>query len=117
MIKWNKIDIAIYDDSLYVGFVKSHNKLYKVAKKDGAQFKEDDKYLDMDGLFYYNKNSLKRVLFVLPTSNRLIVHETLHAAMHILDDIGQKFDMDNHEVYAWLQDFLFEEISNMRDLI
>jgi hypothetical protein len=115
-MNWEKLDLVIYDTELYVGFARSHKELYKIAAKDGAEFTPEDKDTDMDGLFYYNKNDLKRILFVLPTSNRLIVHETFHATMHILDDIGQFFDLQNHEVHAWLQDYLFTEICKLRDL-
>jgi len=114
---WYKIDLPIYDTSLNVTFVRSHKELYKVALKDGAALTEKDKYVEMDGLFYYNKKEHKKIIFVLPTSNRLIVHETFHVTMHILDDIGQEFNIESHETHAWLLDYLFEEICKLKDAL
>ena len=112
-ITWHKINLPIYDTMLQVAFVRSNDELYELALKDGANLDPEDED-DMDGLFYYNKDDHKKIILVQPASNRLIVHETFHAAVHILDDIGQHFDIANHEVHAWLQDYLFDEICNIR---
>lgn len=114
-MEWYTIDLPTYETSLSIAFVESYKALYKLAKKDGADLSDKDRYTNMDGIFYYGKKGKKKIIFVTPTSNRVIVHETFHAAMHVMDDIGQEFYIENHEAHAWMMDYLFAEISKLNE--
>ena len=45
----------------------------------------------------------------------ILVHETSHATRKILDRINTPHTEDTEEVYAYLQQFIFEEILNTLD--
>lgn len=38
---------------------------------------------------------------------RTACHESVHAAVELLAEIGVKYDRDNHEILAWTTDFIF----------
>ena len=106
--KWYKIKIPSLSITLSVKFVKDCNEIVKDVKKYGHA--EEDG-VDVEGLFFYDQSGNPRILFSLEgMSDRLIVHEVFHATMHILEETGQKFDIENHEIHAWLCDYLFEEV-------
>lgn len=50
-------------------------------------------------------------ILLLPEIDDLTLwHECLHAAWYALDVFGVKIDVDNHEVLAYQQGYLFEQI-------
>ncbi len=40
---------------------------------------------------------------------RTLVHEAVHVTYQILDIIGQKHDVDNHEIFAYFVDFIYHK--------
>jgi hypothetical protein len=41
---------------------------------------------------------------------KYLIHECLHAAWFVLDNVGVDVDVDNHEVLSYLQGYLYERI-------
>lgn len=51
----------------------------------------------------------KVVMCINDTDDRVVVHESVHAAWAVLDIIGTTSDRDNQEPLAYLTDFIFFE--------
>lgn len=43
------------------------------------------------------------------TAQSFLAHELIHTTFSILDDVSVKFDIENHEAFAYLYDYLFEQ--------
>lgn len=41
----------------------------------------------------------------------VIAHETFHLVAHLLDSVGIRFDIDNHEVYAYMYTYWIKKLT------
>ena len=109
-LKWHKIEIEMLDEQVCVAFVPNMDQL--TIEVDNNSY--DPLNGEAEGVFFYDKKEVKCLIFSLEDmSDRLIVHETFHATVHTLHDIEQEFDIDNHEVYARLADYLYHEVKKL----
>ena len=50
----------------------------------------------------------KRIIFKTENFHpKLIAHECFHVTHHIMDEIGEEFNINSHESFAWLNEYLF----------
>ena len=106
-----KIRIDLLDRDIWIHLVEDSSGIEELSSKlqldyvpDGpcsALFIEDD-----DGEYHiiYSRENL---------NHKVIVHESFHATHHILHELGQNWDIDNHEIYALLIEYLFDKTEQL----
>lgn len=60
---------------------------------------------DADGFIFLNTTHCETLRELLTTA----AHECFHLAVSQLDSIGQEFDVNNHEIFAYEQEFYFNQ--------
>ncbi len=54
------------------------------------------------------------VIWLRKASNQVLLHESVHAAHHLLQDRGMPLSDSNDELYAYLISWLYEKISEVK---
>jgi len=102
---------------LYIGSIK---KCAKQVDKDypNPDYKCEDNYIPGSRGWTFETSSEKHGHFVLmmlvkkPTIPE-IFHESLHAAMYLINITGIRITTDNHEILAYLQGYIADEIKKV----
>jgi hypothetical protein len=112
LAKPQKIKLDILDRDLHVHLLEDTDGINQLGESLQLQWKDQEH--EIEGMFMIDDGGDSHVLFNRERlSNRIIVHEAYHAAVHLLDDVGQEFDINNHEIYALLVEYLFSRIEAM----
>lgn len=87
----------------------------EIEKKNKGKNITDDLFEPGDlasTLRIYTTDGLMICVFLGPeTTDQILYHECLHAAWYVLDNAGVELDADNHEALAYMQSYLFEQIT------
>jgi|TARA_R110001592_G_scaffold77586_1_gene233440 hypothetical protein len=105
--KWNRIPLDIYETYIDFCFVNDNKDFESTLKKHS----EDS---DMEGsyaAFFYDKKDEKRIVFNSKHLHpKIIAHESFHATHYVMEEIGEDFDINSHESFAWLNEYIFNSI-------
>jgi hypothetical protein len=106
-IKWNSIDVDIYETKVYFGFISTDDEFKKALNKYSDGLQHEESY----AIFFYDNDDEKRIIFKKQYFHpKLIAHECFHVTHHIMDEIGEEFSINSHESFAWLNEYLFNSI-------
>ena len=112
LAKPQKIKLDLLDRDLFVHLLEDTDGINQLGRSLQLEWEDYDN--ELGGMFLVDDDGESHVLFNKEIlSNRIIVHEAYHAAVHLLDDVGQEFDVNNHEIYALLVEYLFGRIEAM----
>ena len=107
------IEIEIFN-RVQIGIFETQEKLSKWLEEIGFP----DEYIEPNenGSAQKIKNPRGKVWFILYLPKKanifILIHEAVHLAYFILDHHGIVFDIDNHEVFAYLVDYIVRKIKN-----
>ncbi len=106
-IKWYKIPIDIYETHIDFCFVKDVETFNKVLEDYSSDRDADGSY----AVFFYDKDEQKKILFNIEhLQPKIIAHESFHATHYVMEEIGEEFNIDSHESFAWLNEYIFNSI-------
>jgi hypothetical protein len=106
--KTKRLIIPIYEQALTVS-----NDLVSLTKYLKKTYKFEliaEDYAGCQGWLLplnLSNGSVTWVLFAEDTQT--LVHEAVHAAWHILNHVGVEIEFENHEVQAYLVDYIFHQ--------
>ena len=107
-----KIKLDLLDRDLYIHLREDTDGINQLGIK--LQLQWEDYEHELGGIFVVDDDGESHIIFNRELlNNKIIVHEAYHAAVHLLDDVGQEFDINNHEIYALLVEYLFGRIEAM----
>lgn len=123
--KLNKIiPIGLYPFDLMISFNESDNDVITALKKFNINAKKTSEktVFDMDKLknkqgrmvMFVGKQTIIRLNFmpklIDPFEMSLLQHEIFHAVGYLMSEINTPLNDDTHEVYAYLVQYLTEQI-------
>lgn len=107
-----KIKLDLLERDLYIHLREDTEQINQLGNK--LQLEWEDYEHELGGIFVVDDDGESHIIFNQELlNNKIIVHEAYHAAVHLLDDVGQEFDIHNHEIYALLVEYLFGRIEAM----
>jgi len=107
-----KITLDLLERDLYIHLRDNTEDINQLGSRLQLEWEEYDHQLG--GIFIVDDDGVCHIIFNSELlTNKIIVHEAYHAAVHLLDDVGQEFDANNHEIYALLVEYLFGRIEEM----
>lgn len=86
---------------------KDYRKAEKVFSDYGCEIEIGSKY---KGICVERKNGSQLIWFTHISDKACIMHESIHAAFHILDRCGVALTGDNHEALVYLSEYIFTKI-------
>ena len=123
MIKFS-IRLSIYKTTIdvFIGGTEDDRKEFLTRFYDGDNLKyiiDEVKANDATTIIHHKTENIIILLNESPKTNNfwmsILVHETSHATRKILQRINTPYTDETEEVYAYLQQFIFEEILNNLD--
>jgi hypothetical protein len=110
--KPQKIKLDLLERDLYIHLREDTEQINQLGNR--LQLEWEDYEHDLAGIFVVDDDGESHIIFNQELlNNKIIVHEAYHAAVHLLHDVGQEFDINNHEIYALLVEYLFSRIEAM----
>jgi hypothetical protein len=105
------VSIAQTNKQLMDDFIKywDEPKFIELVKNDVENM--DDDY---SGYFQMYKCQVGIFRFKNKPAVGVIVHECFHACYKLMDRIGQQLSDESEESYAYLMQYIFEQISNIK---
>lgn len=109
------IDVGIYNCKVYVTIGEHIEKAAKNLKKIGgdadvAEFMVNNHSFWSDGSVYQTSCKTDCTLYLSNVNDALLVHELFHVTYKILSKIGMELSNDSEEAYAYLQEYLFNQV-------
>lgn len=102
------IEIPIYGSKVWLIVCTSITKERKKWEKTFGPWNETDEY---NGLCSYNGRTVGIFIDLQHVDNiGLIAHEVFHATHRTLEWVGVEFSPNNHEPFAYMNEFLMEQI-------
>ena len=105
-----KIHLPVYEDTIifWYGTAKEANKRIKETRWKN----ENITFSDKSAKTLYEKGWYP-IIFIDRTDNKFrkigtLAHEILHTVTYILNEMDIKFDVNNHEVFAYTVGYLVE---------
>ena len=85
----------------------------------------DHSYYGFDGKLYVlelkskdeRQGQLKYIMALLTDDMQTIIHESVHAAMKIAKQLGFIIDLEDHEIVAYLTEYIATEAKKIRDRV
>lgn len=108
------IKIPIYDATLCI--VDSKNVSKALIEIKGNASDDDSSYSSY--LFYDHENTPANWWLCIDFKDLdmgVLVHELFHATHRILEYFDVKFTSENHEPFAYLMEYLFNECINLKN--
>lgn len=108
------IDLHVFPVSILVSIGQTDQELTDVLSSVGVEFSTIDLGLDeyTDGLTHSYDSGHIVIRFHDNPSDKIITHEVVHAAWGTMRHIGVTPSQDSEEVYAYLNDYIFDKIKD-----
>lgn len=109
--KPQKIKLDLLDRNLFVHLLEDSDQIDQLGEKLQLDYESQG---EIEGLFLVDDDGESHILFRKDLlDHKIIVHECFHATHSILEDVGHRFDENNHEIYALLMEYLFDKVEQL----
>ena len=105
--KYERLDIPIINSNVDIWYCED----YGILEKDMCvHYNLNSKILNLMPYSHVLMDGDNIVCVLRTNSKNTIVHECVHIAWYLLHTIHVNIDVNNHEIQAYLVDYLYEKI-------
>ncbi len=108
-MNWHKtrISLDILEREVHLHLLRDTQQIDQLGKRLQREYVSQG---PLAGLFLVDDRGISHLLFQGDVQNKTIVHEVFHLTHYLLEEAGQHWDSNNHEIYALTIEYLYDQV-------
>lgn len=108
-MNWHKtrISLDILEREVHLHLLRDTKQIDQLGKRLQRDYQSQG---PLAGLFLVDDRGISHLLFQGDVQNKTIVHEVFHLTHYLLEEAGQSWDSNNHEIYALTIEYLYDQV-------